>query len=80
MLVKTWGKVEVTHCKSEENLAQKDRLVIMEVEFVVKVTDENDRMNTVMAYAKVGDIDIQVGHRCLGLHRVLLQFEAKRKI
>ena len=80
VIVKTWGKVKVTHCKSEENLAQRARSVTMEVEFVEKVKDKNGWLDPVMAHAKVGDVVIQVGHRYLGLHRVLLQFGPKRKI
>ena len=80
VIVKTWGKVKVTHCKSEENLAQRDRTVTMEIEFVEKVEDENDRLNTDMAHAIVGDVVVQLGHRYLCLRRILLQFGPKRKI
>ena len=80
VLVKTWGKVKVTYCKGEENLVERDRLVVMEVEFVEKAKDGNDTLNTVKVHAKVGDVVIQVGHRYPGLHRVLFKLNPRKMI
>ena len=72
--------VGVRHCSSNEGLVQRDRTVIVKMEYTKKVEVKDDRLDPNMAHVLVGGVVVQLDHGYLCPRCIFLQSRPKRKI